>query len=512
MLLEYNFSFSESVELTDISITVLEIIRRMNINKLIDLKNYDTRAYDPVMMLTLIVVAFSEHGYASLRHLEKLCKYDMRYRIIAQGQTPSYKAFQRFIKEKLTGNIEEITKEVYLCVQDEKALDEQIVSIDGTKFEANANKMTFFWRAWLKNYKPRHWQKCIEIIRQINKYYKSVGLETQYSIVKEPDIAYLIEIDERLEAYIEKKGFTRRRRGKHELAKLCDELKKSAVKMWEYTMSEDILGKRNSYSKTDPDATFMHMKYDYYNHTNVFKPGYNVQVGVNNGYIAMMYISADANDVKTLEPFCEKYNQLYNRYPDKMIGDAGYGSYSNYVYCELRGIEAVLKYSGYEKKKGKLNDKNCYHLSHMERNEEGVPRCAQGHLFEVERIGVNYKETLPKTTIYYRNSNCHECPVRNKCTKAKEGRSARVVPYLEKKHKQIDEYLETPSGKRDMSMRSSQAEGAFGDIKKNYEYDRLKRKGESGVKVELNLVAIGYNIRHYHNEKVRKMKTEQKVN
>ena len=77
------------------------------------------------------------------------------------------------------------------------------------------------------------------------------------------------------------------------------ELKKSAVKMWQYAIQEDILGERNSFSKTDPDATFMHMKYDYYNHTNVFKPGYNVQIGVNNGYIAYQYISSDANDMRT---------------------------------------------------------------------------------------------------------------------------------------------------------------------------------------------------------------------
>ena len=37
------------------------------------------------------------------------------------------------------------------------------------------------------------------------------------------------------------------------------------------------------------EATFMHIKYDYYNHTNVFKPGYNVQIGVNNGYIAFNF-------------------------------------------------------------------------------------------------------------------------------------------------------------------------------------------------------------------------------
>ena len=73
-----------------------------------------------------------------------------------------------------------------------------------------------------------------------------------------------------------------------------------ALKMFKYTIYSDITGDRNSFSKTDPDATFMHMKYDYYNHTNVFKPGYNVQVGSSEGYIRHVYVSSDVNDLRTL--------------------------------------------------------------------------------------------------------------------------------------------------------------------------------------------------------------------
>lgn len=98
-------------------------------------------------------------------------------------------------------------------------------------------------------------------------------------------------------------------RGKRrsDIQKLYDELKEHAMKMFEYTIHMDILGERNSFSKTDPDATFMHMKYDYYNHTNVFKPGYNIQIGVSDGIIRNIYISSDGNDINTYIPFMEKY-------------------------------------------------------------------------------------------------------------------------------------------------------------------------------------------------------------
>lgn len=79
----------------------------------------------------------------------------------------------------------------------------------------------------------------------------------------------------------------------------------------------------------------MHMKYDYYNHTNVFKPGYNVQIGVINWYVSSVYVSSDTNDVKTLIQLTESYKNEYGCYPKVMIADAGYGSYENYSYCQI---------------------------------------------------------------------------------------------------------------------------------------------------------------------------------
>ena len=106
-----------------------------------------------------------------------------------------------------------------------------------------------------------------------------------------------------------------------------------------------------------------------------------------------------------------------------------------------------MKYSGYEKKKEKITDKNRYQLRHMERDENGTPVCPVGYVFEVERVGVSLKGQYPKTTVYYRNKNCVECPHRSKCTTSKNGRSARIVPALEKMHREIDECLKSEGRK-----------------------------------------------------------------
>ncbi len=93
---------------------------------------------------TILLFAYARYGYASLRQLEEMSRYDLRCRWLLQGQTPSYKTYQRFINDQLKGTLEEISHQVYLCIQDQKALEAAILMIDGTKFEANANKMTFF--------------------------------------------------------------------------------------------------------------------------------------------------------------------------------------------------------------------------------------------------------------------------------------------------------------------------------------------------------------------------------
>ena len=113
----------------------------------------------------------------------------------------------------------------------------------------------------------------------------------------------------------------------------------------------------------------------------------------------------------------------------------------------------------------------------MERMEDGTPVCPAGHVFEKERIGVNLQGQYPKMTVYYRNKNCCGCAQRNKCTTSKNGRSARIVPALEKMHTEIDEYLKS-EGKMLMRKRSAQAE-EHADIKQDFEYVNFIDEGKA---------------------------------
>ncbi|MCQ5146552.1 zinc metallopeptidase, partial [Enterocloster bolteae] len=72
---------------------------------------------------------------------------------------------------------------------------------------------------------------------------------------------------------------------------------------------------RNNYCKTDPDATFMHMKDDHMRNAQL-KPGYNVQIGVDSEYIVAVDIFQDRYDVWTLVPFLKRIKEkLGFKYP-----------------------------------------------------------------------------------------------------------------------------------------------------------------------------------------------------
>ena len=80
---------------------------------------------------------------------------------------------------------------------------------------------------------------------------------------------------------------------------------------------------RSSYSKTDPDATFMRMKEDHMRNGQL-KPGYNVQIAVNSEYITGLEAYSDRNDVRTLRPMLEKYaGEAVSMAPGPLRGSGG---------------------------------------------------------------------------------------------------------------------------------------------------------------------------------------------
>ena len=135
------------------------------------------------------------------------------------------------------------------------------------------------------------------------------------------------------------------------LQQLHEELEQCGKRLMEYKECFEIMGKdRNSYSKTDLEATFMRMKEDYMLNGQL-KPAYNVQIAVENYYIVHGYVSSDRTDYNTLIPVLEKHKNAFGSILEEVTADSGYCSEKNLLYLKRNEISSYIKLQDHEKRK-----------------------------------------------------------------------------------------------------------------------------------------------------------------
>ncbi|HDG6898112.1 TPA: transposase, partial [Staphylococcus aureus] len=97
-----------------------------------------------------------------------------------------------------------------------------------------------------------------------------------------------------------------------------------------YEEQKSILKDRNSFSKTDHDATFMRMKEDHMKNGQL-KPGYNLQIATNSQFVLSYDLFQNPTDTRTLIPFLTMIQNTFGYLPEYIVADAGYGSEQNYM-------------------------------------------------------------------------------------------------------------------------------------------------------------------------------------
>lgn len=160
------------------------------------------------------------------------------------------------------------------------------------------------------------------------------------------------------------------------LKKAVRSLRKDLLpRLQKYETQQETLGDRNSYSKTDPDATFMRMKEDHMRNGQL-KPGYNVQIGTEN---RRLQSSPTPDGTRCLKPHLEKVKAALGKLPKTVVADAGYGGEENYAYLEREELEALVKYSTYHKEKSKKWQQDISKLDNWQYDEaEDIWTCAAG--------------------------------------------------------------------------------------------------------------------------------------
>ena len=203
-------------------------------------------------------------------------------------------------------------------------------------------------------------------------------------------------------------------------------------------------------------------------------------------------------------PLLEKFRNAYGEYPLYPVGDAGYGSYNNYLFCEQNGIGKYMKFTMYDKEsRDPKFREDPYRAVNFERDEDGNLVCPEGRPFEFLGNRPVRGNHYGRTEEIYKCSSCDGCPSREKCCRGDSDRTIRMNRELTAIHHEVLENLQTELGARLRTNRTIQAEGAFGSIKWNRAYKRARRRGIESVILEFTLIAIGFNLYKYHNKKQR---------
>lgn len=464
---------------------------------------------DEQKLLKVILFAFMEHGICSLRYIEKLCRNDIRYMYLLDGmKAPSFATFGNMIRKELTDSIEQIFLDMNTYIFEKDHVDLQHTYIDGTKIEANANRYTWVWKKSCTKNRGKVFEKISTLIDAMNQEvlgYLNVKLEKR----EEYAIDYVSELLEMYRKVINLDESTFVSGCGHRKSiqqKQYQELQGYLERLKTYAHHIEVCGEeRNSYSKTDHDATFMRLKRDYMGNDQLL-PAYNLQTAVCDEYIAAVDVKPYASDMECFVPLLEKFNKSYGHYPKYPVADAGYGSYNNYLYCEEHGMEKYMKFTMFKKETtDKKYHENPYRAVNFKQDESGNLICPNGRKFYFKSRRHVYKNKYGRTEEIYECETCEGCQYKSDCCpKASHNRTIHMNQELTSIHKEVISNLESIHGALLRMNRSIQAEGTFGVLKWDKSYKRLFRRGEKNVILELTLISCGFNLYKYHNKKQRK--------
>ena len=440
--------------------------------------------YSPYRLLTLILYNFA-FGNGKLRDIEERCKYDLRCMYIMNNKAPTHMTIGSFINDYILPNQAEIFSIITNAIFKFCSIKMDKMYIDGSKFEANANKYKFVWKPT-----TYHIRLSDKVRLLLKKYDIMRGISSEGIIDSKIIANKVIELHE----YFHNNNIDLQLKTNKLYSKDYYLLLNYLEKSLEYEEKERICGpNRNSYYKTDYDATAMCLKEDYYSGLGSnMHAAYNTQIAVCYGFITTYLVTQSRTDLYDFIPLLKQHFNLYNLYPISICADSGYGSLDNYKFLDNNNIKNFVKYSTWE---GNVSGKRP---SQYKINIDDTITCLNGNIGYVDNDTSRHHKKANST--FYKIDGCNDCDFSLFCKrfmkdKTEDFKIFEVSSELQKFIQQAEHNLLSVEGIEMRVNRSAQAEGAFGIIKQNLNYDRFRRRKLLNVSAEFMLVCLGYNIR-----------------
>ena len=465
------------------------VIDRLDISDILSTyRGGGNSAFNPKMMLKVLVFAYLSNVYSS-RRIEDLLRRDIYFMWLAGMKRPDFRTINYYRGKRLKEGFDAVFTQVVRLLHEEGFVSLKVQYIDGTKIESVANKYTFVWRGSVEKYDARLKAKTEALLRQIEQNHAIENQENPVSgELTAQDVAERVE---RIREKVDADNLSKEER------KALRQIETDAVpRMNRYKEQLETMGSRNSYSKTDPDATFMRMKEDAMLNGQL-KPGYNVQISTENQFITNFGIYQRPTDTLTMISYLESFKTRYGMQSGEIVADSGYGSEENYGYMFRNGMTPYVKYNMFHVEQRRSYRNNPFRVSNLFYNpHDDFYVCPMGQKMKFVRQEKRYTASgYQQTVSVYRASRCEGCPLRGQCHKSRRDRQIEVNHTLDDYKARARELLTSEHGLKHRSNRPIEPEAVFGQIKECGNFRRLRLKGLTGAKIDFGLKALAHNLR-----------------
>ena len=442
---------------------------------------------DPRVLFKVMVYGYQCRIYSS-RELEEACRNRVDFMwLLGDYPAPDHTTIARFRTGRCAEAVEDLFYQYVSLLEKQGETDHETVFIDGTKVESCAGRYTFCWRGSVEKRLKKLQQKVLETTGAKDLSALQNHLEQAKGQI----------------SFVHSKGC--RKSEEQRQWEAGDELRQK----WEaYENSLKIMGAdRNSYSKTDVEATFMRMKEDHMLNGQL-KPAYNVQIAVENYFIIHSYISSDRTDYNTLIPVLEKHKAAFGSYPESATADSGYCSEKNLLFLKENCITSYIKLQDHEKRKTRAYAEDIGKYYNMKREtfeDEVYYVCQDGREVRHIRTEIKKQDGYEQTFEVYGCADCSECPHKAKClykyneeTDADKNKVMKINERWEDLKEETHANILSEKGILNRQIRSIQTEGHLGDIKENEDFRKFNYRSSEKVYKEFMLYAFGRNLNKYH--------------
>jgi len=451
-------------------------------------------SYHPKMLVSTLLFAYSQ-GIFSGRKIEKMMIENLAMQYLTGQLVVSYRTINRF---RVAEGMEELIRDLFIDLNLRLKMEELVtldcLFIDGTKIEANVNKYSFVWKKATDKFSAKL-QEQIQVYFQEEitpLIHQAIRLDEEDPISSEQltEFTQLLEEElEKLNQDIEEtpiKGKDERKTHRRKLKKILRKIKDDfSVRAEKYENYQETFEGRNSFSKTDPDATFMRMKEDHMKNGQL-KAAYNLQIATENQFVLHYDIYPNPTDTRTLLPFLETYPHELKR----VVADAGYGSEENLLTLNRMGVDHLIKYGLFDKeqkKNYKESDRNLDNWTYDETTDTYTH--PEGWVYQFDHLKHSHTTTGFRQEIrVYKAEQSDLAPQKGL--------------YVNKRYQLLkvkeSQALLSDEGSHIFAQRKVDVEPVFGQIKACLGYKRCNLRGKRQVKIDMGLVLMANNLLKYN--------------